>query len=143
MTKKNFNKEKIVKTTSDITGKAIDTVELVADKTEDILDTAKEKVEEFMNKPEVIETKEDIEDVAENAVEAVKTAVKAVRTKVFDIVLQYEGDFVIADIEKAVKKDAASKKIKGDIKIYINVAEKTAYYTVNGEGNEAMKVPFA
>ncbi len=143
MTKKNFNKEKIVKTTSDITGKAIDTVELVADKTEDILDTAKEKVEEFMNKPEVIETIEDIEDVAENAVEAVKTAVKAVRTKVSDIVLQYEGDFVIADIEKAVKKDAASRKIKGDIKIYINVAEKTAYYTVNGEGNEAMKVPFA
>ena len=44
MTKKNFNKEKIVKTTSDITGKAIDTVELVADKTEDILDTAQEKV---------------------------------------------------------------------------------------------------
>ena len=137
MSRRKFNKEKIVKTTSDITGKAIDTVELVADKTEDILDTAKEKVEE------VIETKEDIEDVAENAVEAVKTAVKAVRTKVSDIVLQYEGDFVIADIEKAVKKDAASRKIKGDIKIYINVAEKTAYYTVNGEGNEAMKVPFA
>lgn len=143
MSRRKFNKEKIVKTTSDIAGKAVDAMEVAADKTEDAIDMTKEKVEEFMNKPEILEAKENFEDIADKAVEPAKTVVKSIRTKVSEVVIQYGEDFLLADIEKAVKKDAANKKLKGDIKIYLNVSEKTAYYTVNGEGDSTMKVHFS
>lgn len=48
MSRRKFNKEKIVKTTSDIAGKAVDAMEVAADKTEDAIDMTKEKVEEFI-----------------------------------------------------------------------------------------------
>ena len=49
----------------------------------------------------------------------------------------------MAAVEKAVKKDAADKGMKGDITIYLNIAEQAAYYTVNGEGSENQKVHFS
>ena len=52
-------------------------------------------------------------------------------------------DISIPALEKAVKKQAAAKKQKGEIVIYVNVSEQAAYYTVNGEGNEEMKVLFS
>lgn len=48
----------------------------------------------------------------------------------------------IDDIKKAVKKDAAEKKLVGTIRIYLNVAQMAAYYTVNGQGNDDYKVEF-
>ena len=43
-------------------------------------------------------------------------------------------------IEEAVKKDAADKKLKGEIKIYVNAERRAAYYTVDGEGSEVNKI---
>lgn len=158
MARKRLNKEKIVNKTAAIAGKTVDALETAADKTEDVvenvvesakekvenvMDSAKDKMEEFMNKPEVVEAKEDITNAVEEATETVKTAAKTVRTKVSEVILQYGEDFLIADIEKAVKKDAADKKLKGDIKIYLNLEEKAAYYTVDGKGDETMKVSFS
>ena len=71
-------------------------------------------------------------------------AVKAVRTKVADTVLEVEGLSVsIPEVETAVKKHAADNGLKGDINIYLNVTEKAAYYTVNGNGGEGQKVLFS
>ena len=49
----------------------------------------------------------------------------------------------ISEVEKSVIKPVADKGLKGEIKIYLNVAEEAAYYTVNGEGSEEQKVLFA
>lgn len=46
----------------------------------------------------------------------------------------------IPEVEKAVKKHAADNGLKGDINIYLNITEKAAYYTVNGNGGEGQKV---
>ena len=108
-----------------------------------------------MNKPEVKESagviadavKDTAADAVEEAREFVKTttkAVKAARTKVADTVLEVEGLSVsIPEVEKAVKKHAADNGLKGDINIYLNVTEKAAYYTVNGNGGEGQKVLFS
>lgn len=143
MARKRLNKEKIVNKTAAIAGKTVDALETAKEKVENVVDSAKDKMEEFMNKPEVVEAKEDITNAVEEATETVKTAAKTVRTKVSEVILQYGEDFLIADIEKAVKKDAADKKLKGDIKIYLNLEEKAAYYTVDGKGDETMKVSFS
>ena len=47
---------------------------------------------------------------------------------------------IVSDIEKEVKKDALEKGLKGDIKIYLNINEKAAYYTVDGEGASEYKI---
>ena len=48
----------------------------------------------------------------------------------------------IDDIKKAVKKDAAEKKLVGTIRIYLNVAQMAAYYTVDEKGSDEYKVDF-
>ena len=85
--------------------------------------------------------KEDTKEAAKTASTEAKAAVKAVRTKVSDVVLEGEEVNVsVSDIEKEVKKDALEKGLKGDIKIYLNINEKAAYYTVDGEGASEYKI---
>ena len=45
-------------------------------------------------------------------------------------------------ITKAVKKDAAEKGLNGTIRIYLNVAQMAAYYTVDEKGSDEYKVDF-
>ena len=85
--------------------------------------------------------KEDTKEAAKTASTEAKAAVKAARTKVSDVVLEVEEVNVsVSDIEKEVKKDALAKGLKGDIKIYLNINEKAAYYTVDGEGASEYKI---
>lgn len=85
--------------------------------------------------------KEDTKEAAKTAGTEAKAAVKAARTKVSDVVLEVEEVNVsVSDIEKEVKKDALAKGLKGDIKIYLNINEKAAYYTVDGEGASEYKI---
>lgn len=85
--------------------------------------------------------KEDTKEAAKTAGTEAKAAVKAARTKVSDVVLEVEEVNVsVSDIEKEVKKDALEKGLKGDIKIYLNINEKAAYYTVDGEGASEYKI---
>lgn len=47
----------------------------------------------------------------------------------------------IADIQTAVKNAVKEKGLTAaDLKVYINAAEQTAYYTVDGVGNDEYKI---
>lgn len=73
-----------------------------------------------------------------------KTKPTTVRTKITDSFIEFDGISIsLSAIEKAVKKDAASKKLKGEIIIYVNVLDLAAYYTVNGAGSPEEKVLFS
>ena len=41
-----------------------------------------------------------------------------------------------------MKKDAAEKGLNGMIRIYLNVAQMAAYYTVDEKGSDEYKVDF-
>lgn len=100
-----------------------------------------EVLSSVMNKPEVVEAKEEISENIAEAKKQVKSAVKTARTKVLDTCVEFDGNSVsLTEVEKAVKKDAAEKGLKGEILIYLNINEQAAYYTVNGEGADTQKV---
>lgn len=102
-----------------------------------------EVLSSVMNKPEVVEAKEEISENIAEAKKQVKSAVKTARTKVLDTCVEFDGNSVsLTEVEKAVKKDAAEKGLKGEILIYLNINEQAAYYTVNGEGADTQKVRF-
>lgn len=144
MANRRINKKKMVEMATGVVAKTEKVAHDVAEAAVDAAQTAAENIEEQMNKPEVADAKEEIKENAEKAKERVKTAVKAARTKVVDTNLEFDGISVsVAAVEKAVKKDAAAKGLKGDIAIYLNINEQTAYYTVNGEGSDEQKVAFA
>lgn len=93
-----------------------------------------------MNPPEtaVVNT----EDVEKKKFEKAKPT--TVRTKITDSFIEFDGISIsLSAVEKAVKKDAVSKKLKGEIIIYINVLDLAAYYTVNGAGSPEEKVLFS
>lgn len=86
-----------------------------------------------------------IEKTKTNTAEVTKTATqttKKVRTKISEIKLEFGNNIAVSvsDIEKAVKEEALQKGLKGDIKIYLNINEMTAYYTVDGAGDESNSV---
>ena len=148
MASKRISKKKMVEKATEAVAKT----EEAAERTEEVVKTMEAKFEENMNKPEVKEAaavvkeavKSTAADVVKETKEQVKTAAKTVRTKIVDTKLEINGMSVsISEVEKAVKKAVADKGLKGEINIYLNVAEQAAYYTVNGEGSEEQKVLFA
>lgn len=47
----------------------------------------------------------------------------------------------MSSIEEAIKEDIKAKDIKGkDISVYVNVEQKAAYYTVDGQGSDDYKI---
>lgn len=103
-------------------------------------DNAQDVLSGGMNPPEIaaVNTKD-----AEKQ-ESEKAKPTTVRTKIADSFLEFDGISIsLSAIEKAVKKDAASKKLKGEIIIYVNVLDRAAYYTVNGAGSPEEKVLFS
>lgn len=117
-------------------GNVAKNVENVVAKTVEATETAREKVAE-----KVTGVKEVAENVKETIIkESEKVAQNAI-TKVSNVQLEiFETTVSLADIENAVKEDAAAKNLKGDIKIYINVEQRAAYYTVNGEGTDEHRI---
>ena len=152
MARKRITKKKMIEKATEAVAKTEEAAKTVAEKTEAAVKAAGENIEEHMNKPEVKEAvsvvseavKETVTETAKETKEHVKAAAKAVRTRIADTVVEVNGASVsMAAVEKAVKKDAADKGMKGDITIYLNIAEQTAYYTVHGEGSENQKVHFS
>jgi DNA-binding transcriptional regulator YbjK len=152
MASKRISKKKMVEKATEAVAKTEEAAKTVVERTEEVVKTMEAKFEENMNKPEVKEAaavvkeavKSTAADVVKETKEQVKTAAKTVRTKIVDTKLEINGMSVsISEVEKAVKKAVADKGLKGEINIYLNVAEQAAYYTVNGEGNEEQKVLFA
>lgn len=155
MATKRINKKKLAEEATKVVAKTEEAAKVVAEKAGEAVKNTGDAIEANMNKPEVKESacviadavKDTAADAVEEAREFVKAttkAVKAVRTKVADTVLEVEGLSVsIPEVEKAVKKHAAGNGLKGDINIYLNITEKAAYYTVNGNGGEGQKVLFS
>lgn len=152
MANKRLTKKKMVEKATEAVARTEEAAKAVVEKTEEVVKTVETKFEENMNKPEVKEAaavvkgavKNTAADVVKETKEQVKTAAKTVRTKIVDTKLEINGMSVsIPEVEKAVKKAASEKGLKGEINIYLNVAEQATYYTVNGEGNEEQKVLFS
>lgn len=87
-----------------------------------------------MNSPMVEDGKEMLKDTAEKAMATVRTRVSEVTLEIFETAVSLDT------VQKAVKQEVADKKLKGEIKIYINAERRAAYYTVNGQGSEAYKI---
>mgnify|MGYP000885868363 CR=1 FL=1 len=114
----------------------------------------KETVEKTIAKaPEVIEEAKDVASdiakapVVEEAKETVKKAVKEVAKnidikKFVETTIELPGFAVtMSSIEEAIKEDIKAKDIKGkDISVYVNVEQKAAYYTVDGQGSDDYKI---
>lgn len=87
------------------------------------------------------EVKPSVKKPAEKKPAAKTTAVKTAAVKT-DLVLQIDGlDFDLAKVQ--AKAEKAALKISGNakkIKVYINVAEKAAYYTIDGKGNADYRI---
>ena len=92
------------------------------------------KTEEIMNSPIVEEGKEILKETKEKASQAIRSKISEVNVEIFETNVSLEA------IENAVKKAVSDKKLKGDIKVYINAEQRAAYYTVNGEGAEDYKI---
>lgn len=85
--------------------------------------------------------KETVEKAADKIVEETSVLAEAICTKISEVNVEiFETNVSLDAIEKAVKKEASDKKLKGDIKIYINAEHRTAFYTVNGEGAKDYKI---
>ena len=112
-------------------------------------EAVKETVEKTIAKaPEVIEEAKDVASdiakapVVEEAKETVKKAVKEVAKnidikKFVETTIELPGFAVtMSSIEEAIKKDIKGK----DISVYVNVEQKAAYYTVDGQGSDDYKI---
>lgn len=110
------------------------TVDKITDQVPEAAEKIAEKMEEFMNAPIIEEGKEKIQDTAEKASAAVRTRISEVTLEIFETSVSLEA------IQKAVKKNVSAKKLKGEIKVYINAEERAAYYTVDGRGDESNKI---
>ena len=152
MASKRITKKKMIEKATEVVAKTEEAAKTVAEKTEEAVKAAGANIEEHMNKPEVKDAasvvadavKETATETAKETKEHVKAAAKAVRTRITGTVIEVNGTSVsMTAVEKAVKKDAIDRGLKGDITIYLNIAEQAAYYTVNGEGNESQKVHFS
>ena len=106
----------------------------------------KDNAKDIMNTPIVEKAKETVKDVAEKAEDTVKTVTKAAKdagNRIEAVTLEVSGlDIDMDDIKKAVKKDAAEKGLNGTIRIYLNVVQMAAYYTVDEKGSDEYKVDF-
>lgn len=89
-----------------------------------------------------------VETTTEKAAPAAKkTTEKKVTKKTCKTTVCVEMNGLSVDvsaIQTAVKKAVKEKGLEAsELKVYINAAEKAAYYTVDGEGGEAYKVDLA
>ena len=148
MRKKSTTRTNAAKTT------AAKTTATIKEATTKATELAKETVEKAIDKaPEVIEeakaTAADIakSPVIEEAKAAVKKTVKEVAqkietTRIAETTIELPGCAVtMTAIEETVKKDMEAKEISGkEINVYINIDQKAAYYTVDGEGADNYRI---
>ena len=74
---------------------------------------------------------------------AVKEVAKNIDIKKFaETTIELPGFAVtMSSIEEAIKKDIKDKGIEGkEISVYVNVEQKAAYYTVDGQGSDDYRI---
>ena len=139
MKKRRTPKTNTIKATATKAVEAVkETAEKVTDKIAEeapmLAETITAKTEEILNSPIVEEGKEILKETKEKASQAIRSKISEVNVEIFETNVSLEA------IENAVKKAVSDKKLKGDIKVYINAEQRAAYYTVNGEGAEDYKI---
>ena len=72
----------------------------------------------------------------ENATEekSDSTKISSVQIEIFETTVSLDA------MKKAVRKSVKEKGLSGNIEIYLNVEERAAYYTVNGNGSPEYRI---
>ena len=121
-------KETIKEATTKATEAVKETVEKTTVKASAVIEEAKDAAADIAKAPVVEEAKEmakniDIKKFAETTIELPGFAV------------------TMSSIEEAIKKDIKDKGIEGkEISVYVNVEQKAAYYTVDGQGSDDYRI---
>ena len=121
-------KETIKEATTKATEAVKETVEKTTVKASEVIEEAKDAAADIAKAPVVEEVKEvakniDIKKFAETTIELPGFAV------------------TMSSIEEAIKKDIKDKGIEGkEISVYVNVEQKAAYYTVDGQGSDDYRI---
>ena len=113
-----------------------------------------------MRKRTTSRAKETIKEATTKATEAVKETVEKTTVKASEVIEEAkdaaadiakapvveeakETGFAVtmSSIEEAIKKDIKDKGIEGkEISVYVNVEQKAAYYTVDGQGSDDYRI---
>ena len=119
-------KETIKEATTKATEAVKETVEKTTVKASEVIEEAKDAAADIAKAP-----------VVEEAKETVKNIKKFVETTI-----ELPGFAVtMSSIEEAIKKDIKDKGIEGkEISVYVNVEQKAAYYTVDGQGSDDYRI---
>ena len=120
-------KETIKEATTKATEAVKETVEKTTVKASEVIEEAKDAAADIAKAP-----------VVEEAKETVKKAVK----EFAETTIELPGFAVtMSSIEEAIKKDIKDKGIEGkEISVYVNVEQKAAYYTVDGQGSDDYRI---
>ena len=125
-------KETIKEATTKATEAVKETVEKTTVKASEVIEEAKDAAADIAKAPVVEEAKETVK-------KAVKEVAKNIDIKKFaETTIELPGFAVtMSSIEEAIKKDIKDKGIEGkEISVYVNVEQKAAYYTVDGQGSD-------
>jgi len=113
-----------------------ETVEKTTVKASEVIEEAKDAAADIAKAPVVEEAKETVK-------KAVKEVAKNIDIKKFaETTIELPGFAVtMSSIEEAIKKDIKDKGIEGkEISVYVNVEQKAAYYTVDGQGSDDYRI---
>ena len=128
-------KETIKEATTKATEAVKETVEKTTVKASEVIEEAKDAAADIAKAP-VVEAKETVK-------KAVKEVAKNIDIKKFaETTIELPGFAVtMSSIEEAIKKDIKDKGIEGkEISVYVNVEQKAAYYTVDGQGSDDYRI---
>ena len=112
--------------------------ETIKEATTKATEAVKETVEKTTVKASAV-----IEEAKETVKKAVKEVAKNIDIKKFaETTIELPGFAVtMSSIEEAIKKDIKDKGIEGkEISVYVNVEQKAAYYTVDGQGSDDYRI---
>lgn len=130
-------KETIKEATTKATEAVKETVEKTTVKASEVIEEAKDAAADIAKAPVVEEAKETVKK------KAVKEVAKNIDIKKFaETTIELPGFAVtMSSIEEAIKKDIKDKGIEGkEISVYVNVEQKAAYYTVDGQGSDDYRI---
>lgn len=133
----------IKEATTKATELAKETVEKAIDKAPEVIEEAKATAADIAKSPVIEEAKATVEEAKAAVKKTVKeVAQKIETTRIAETTIELPGCAVtMTAIEEAVKKDMEAKEISGkDINVYINIDQKAAYYTVDGEGADNYRI---
>ena len=128
-------KETIKEATTKATEAVKETVEKTTVKASAVIEEAKDAAADIAKAPVVEEAKETVK-------KAVKEVAKNIDIKKFAETIELPGFAgTMSSIEEAIKKDIKDKGIEGkEISVYVNVEQKAAYYTVDGQGSDDYRI---